>query len=220
MLSKMTGGLASPDGDRLLSRAVRVIVVLALIASLFGAWNAWRGRAFVPAEGVLASEAPLQRDLDAPKSFPARGVTLDERARYDLTVRLLRKERYRIDGGASIAPWDLAVGWGPMSDSRVLDRLDITQSGRFFYWRLRDASNLPVTLHDIAVNAAQIHAIPADAGVESRIAALRPGQVVALHGYLVDVRGRDGFRWRTSLTREDTGDGACEIMWIESIDDP
>lgn len=198
---------------------MRVLIALAFVASLFGAWNAWRGRAFVPPEGVLASATPLQRDLDTPKAFEARGVTLSERARYDLTVRILRKERYRIDGGASIAPWDLAVGWGPMSDSRVLDQLEITQSGRFFYWRPRDVSTFPVTPHDVAVSAAQIHAIPADDAVASRLASLRPGQVVALHGYLVDVRGHDGFRWNTSLTREDTGDGACEIMWIESIDD-
>ncbi|HXU52281.1 MAG TPA: hypothetical protein VN789_09565 [Casimicrobiaceae bacterium] len=198
---------------------MRVIVALLFAASLFGAWNAWRGRAFVPAEGVLASTTPLQQDLDTPKSFEARGVTLNERARYDLTVRILRKERYRIDGGASIAPWDLAVGWGPMSDSRVIDSLEITQSGRFFYWRPRDPATFPVAIHDVMVNAAQIHAIPADDAVEARLAALRPGQVVALHGFLVDVRGRNGFRWNTSLTREDTGDGACEIMWIESIDD-
>lgn len=199
---------------------MRALVALLFVASLFGAWNAWRGRAFVPPEGVLAPEPPRQQDLDAPKSFEARGVTLNERARYDLTVRILRKERYRIDGGAAIAPWDLAVGWGPMSDSQVIDQLEITQSDRFFYWRPRDMSTFPVTLHDIAVNAAQIHAIPADDGVESRLASLRPGQVVALHGWLVDVRGRNGFRWSTSLSREDTGDGACEIMWIESIDEP
>ena len=76
-----------------------------------------------------------------------------------------------------------------------------------------------MAIRDVMVNAAQIHAIPADDAVEARLATLRPGQVVALHGFLVDVRGRNGFRWNTSLTREDSGEGACEIMWIESIDD-
>jgi hypothetical protein len=37
-------------------------------------------------------------------------------------------------------------------------------------------------------------------------------------GYLVEVRGRDGFRWRSSLTREDTGNGACELVWVEKLD--
>jgi len=32
------------------------------------------------------------------------------------------------------------------------------------------------------------------------------------------VRGPGGFTWNTSLTREDKGAGACEIMWIEALD--
>jgi hypothetical protein len=198
--------------------SARLIAGLLLIASLYGAWNAWRERAFIAPEGVLAAEAPLQRDLDEPQSFAARGVTFEERAHYDLTVRLLRKERYRIDGAASIAPWDLAVGWGPMSDSRVLDQLEITQSGRFFYWRLRDSAHFSLSPHDLVASAGQIHAIPANSEVESQLAAVRRGQILSLHGYLVDVRGSRGLRWNTSLTREDTGDGACEIMWIEAIE--
>ena len=53
--------------------------------------------------------------------------------------------------------------------------------------------------------------------MESRLRRLRPGQVVTLTGYLVDVRGPGGFRWNTSLRRDDTGDGACELMWIERV---
>ncbi len=197
---------------------MRLIAGLLLVASMYGAWTAWRDRAFHAPDGVLAVEVPLQRDLDEPRSFADRGVTFVARARYDLTVRLLRKERYRIDGAASIAPWDLAVGWGPMSDSRVLDQLEITQSGRFFYWRLRDPAHFSLSPHDLVASAGQIHAIPATSEVESQIATVRRGQLLTLHGYLVDVRGPRGFRWNTSLTREDTGDGACEIMWIEAIE--
>jgi hypothetical protein len=46
---------------------------------------------------------------------------------------------------------------------------------------------------------------------------LRPGQIVTIGGYLVDVRGPNGFTWNTSLTRGDTGNGACEIVWVESL---
>ncbi len=197
---------------------MRLIAGLLFVASLYGAWNAWRDRAFTPSEGMLATEIPLQRDLDEPKSFAAQGVTFDERARYDLTVCLLRKERYRIDGAASIAPWDLAVGWGPMSDSQVLDQFEITQSGRFFYWRLRDPAHFSLSPHDLVASAGQIHAIPANGEVESQLATVRRGQILTLHGFLVDVRGPSGLRWNTSLTREDSGDGACEIMWIEAVE--
>ncbi len=197
---------------------MRVLFAVLLVASLYGAFDAWRNRAFVPPEGEIASAPPVQVDLDHASTFDARGATLQPRARYSLTVRLLRKERYRLDGGASIAPWDLAVGWGPMSDSQVLEQLDITQMGRFFYWRPRDASHFPLEPRELVVSAAQIHAIPADREVEDTLSRMRRGQVLTLRGQLVDVRTPGGGRWSTSLRRDDTGDGACEIMWVESIE--
>ena len=44
---------------------------------------------------------------------------------------------------------------------------------------------------------------------------LRAGSVVALRGQLVDIEGGEG-GMRTSLTRGDTGAGACEILLAES----
>jgi hypothetical protein len=47
---------------------------------------------------------------------------------------------------------------------------------------------------------------------------VRTGSVVRLEGYLVEARADDGWRWRSSLTREDTGNGACELVWVERLD--
>ena len=33
----------------------------------------------------------------------------------------------------------------------------------------------------------------------------------------VQVEGDDGFRWVSSRTRDDTGDGACEVIWVEQL---
>ena len=41
---------------------------------------------------------------------------------------------------------------------------------------------------------------------------------MTIGGYLVDVAGPGGFAWNTSLTRNDTGDGACEIVWVETLE--
>jgi hypothetical protein len=40
--------------------------------------------------------------------------------------------------------------------------------------------------------------------------------LVELEGYLVYVKG-DNFTWNSSLTRNDTGDGACEVLYVEKI---
>ena len=194
-------------------------LVLMLVAALFGAWNWWsRERHERVPPGVVAPAAPVQEALDPPPVFPAKDHQFVARARYDITARVLRKEIYRIDGGANLAPVDLGLGWGAMSDSRVVEQLEFSQMGRFLYWRPKDWTTFPLTPRQTIAQAAQVHAVPADDGIDGALRKLRPGQLVRLTGYLVDVRGPGGFRWSTSLTREDTGDGACELMWVERLD--
>ena len=95
--------------------------------------------------------------------------------------------------------------------------LEFSQMGRFFYWKPKNWSSFPLSPSQTISHAAQVHAIPADADIERKLRKLRPGQVVHLSGYLVDVRGPGEFTWKTSLRRDDTGDGACEIMWIAQL---
>jgi hypothetical protein len=45
---------------------------------------------------------------------------------------------------------------------------------------------------------------------------VRQGQVVNLRGLLVDVLGPDG-GWNTSMTREDSGPGGCEIILVGAV---
>ena len=36
--------------------------------------------------------------------------------------------------------------------------------------------------------------------------------------WLVDIPGPDSFTWSTSLRRDDVGNGACEIVYVEALD--
>jgi hypothetical protein len=189
-----------------------------VIAGLIGGWHWWTSeRPVSHAAGVLAAAEPVQRNLDPPEPFEARGHTFVRRARYDITARVLRKEIYRADGGAGIAPVDLGVGWGPMSDTRVIEELEFSQMGRFLYWRPKNGNTFPIPLAMLVSNAAQMHLVPSTDALEGKLKKLRPGQLVTISGYLVDVRDPNGFRWNTSLNRTDTGDGACELVWVESL---
>jgi hypothetical protein len=199
-------------------RAVPWLVILLLAAGVLGGWNWWtRERVVTRPPGVLVAGEPRQDDLAQPRAFAYKGYVLHARAHYDITARVIRKEIYRLDGGAGLAPVDLGVGWGPMSDSAVLDRIRFSQMGRFFYWDARDAA-FPIPAAVLQTHAAQMHMVPPDAPTEARLVRLRPGQVVHAQGWLVDIRGPAGFAWNTSLRRDDTGDGACEILYVEALD--
>jgi hypothetical protein len=192
---------------------------LLFIAAFLGGANWWLfDRSLSRPPGVLAAAEPVQQDLDPPPEFEVRGYHFIQRARYDITARVLRKEIYRVDGGAALAPVDVAVGWGPLSDSRIVDLLDFSQMGRFFYWKPKDPATFPLAPRTLIAHGAQMHLIPATKDLDRRIHRLRPGQIATIGGYLVDVRGPGGFMWNTSRTREDTGDGACEIVWVETLE--
>jgi len=189
---------------------------LLMVVGLLGGWHWWTyDRPVTRGSGVVVAGEPEQRALDAPRQWNSRGYTFIARARYDITSRILRRENYHVDGGANIAPLDLAVGWGPMSDSAVLSKLSITQGNRFYFWTTPE---FPIPRRDTEIHSANMHLIPATDAIERRIEAARVGQVVKLSGYLVDVRGDDGWSISTSMTREDTGAGACEVIWVEEFE--
>jgi hypothetical protein len=54
--------------------------------------------------------------------------------------------------------------------------------------------------------------------VDSALKSVSADDVVSLWGYLVEVRGDDGWKWRSSLSRHDTGGGSCEVVWVERLE--
>lgn len=193
---------------RRLTWAVLVLLVL------WGAHGWWQQRPLHPPAGVLAAAAPEQVDLGDGALLHRGDTTLRTRAHFALTARVLSREDYHLDGGASLAPMDLAFGWGRMSDTAVLSQIDVSQSGRFYYWHV---SEFPIPRREIETSSANMHLIPADGGVRRAMEKVRPGEVVHLEGFLVDASRPDGWQWHTSLTREDTGNGACELVYVESL---
>src|SRR5437870_6598278 len=196
---------------------VRTVLFTALAAAaLLQGYNDWQLRPVHPSDGPIAPADPQQTDADSARVTTLGRWRLKPRARYDITARILSREDYRFDRLADLVPEDLALGWGPMSDNHVLAAFDVSQGARFYTWRPRGP--LPIAREDVIVHSANTHVIPADARIRSELARLRVGQVVHLAGTLVDAIRDDGAWLRTSLTRTDTGAGACEVMLVENVE--
>ena len=197
--------------------AWRPILLVALAtAGLWQGFNSWQLRPVHPADGPIAPDDPRQTDVEAAQVTTLGRWRLTPRARYDITARILGREDYHFDGLSDLIPEDLALGWGPMSDNRVLQAFEITQGARFYSWRPRRL--LPIPQQAVIEHSANTHLIPADAVVARQLKRLRVGQVVHLNGYLVNGLRDDGAYITTSLTRSDTGPGACEVMLVEEVD--
>lgn len=193
----------------------KLLVAAALLLVLLGLLQHRQHRPLQPGPGVLAAAAPVQVDLDHGAQLQRGDVTLTTRALFDLTARVLSRKDYSRGTDGELVPLDLALGWGRMSDSAVLDRIDIRQSGRFYHWHVED---FPIPRREIETSSANMHMIPADPDVKRQLEQLRAGQLVHLEGFLVDASRPGGWHWNTSLTRDDTGAGACELIYVERVD--
>jgi hypothetical protein len=196
----------------------RVVFIALVAASSWQLWRQWQLRPIHPADGPTAPSEPLQTEMAAAPTFAHGRWRLTARARYEITARILSREDYRFDLLSDLVPEDLALGWGPMSDNRVLNAFEITQSARFYSWR--PIKELPIPRQDVIEHSANTHVIPADSSIRLQLARLRVGQVVHLAGLLVDGVRDDGAYIHTSLTRSDSGAGACEVMLVERVEAP
>lgn len=188
--------------------------LLAIGACCFGMVGLLSGRAVEHPPGVLVDKEPLQTSSDA-AMFTIGEFEVTPRAHFDIAARVLSVEHYKLGTDAKLSPIDFAVGWGAMSDSAVLDHFRVTQGARFFtIYPDAQAIDLREALH----GATNMHLIPANGRIRDQLEAVRPGHVVRLQGMLVNISGPGGYTWNTSLTRNDTGAGACELFYVEDVE--
>ena len=164
--------------------------------------------------GVLVSEIPVQVD-QRPSAFTLDDYQVTRKARFEIRARVLSTEPYYRSRESDLSPVDLALGWGVMSNQAVLDRIDISQSGRWY--RTRYELPPPVPEQQISASSSNMHMIPATTAIKRGLKRLRSGDIITLRGFLVDVDHDSGWYWRTSMSRMDTGAGACEIVFVESL---
>ncbi len=164
--------------------------------------------------GILVYEAPLQKDLRHQKTFVQQEYFITPLAQFSLKARVLSKKWYRWKKDGKLVPLDLALGWGKMSDSSVLEKLKINQSGRKYYW---SSKQIPIPENEISLCSANMHIIPANDFILSTLKKIRKGHIVRLSGFLVQIQDEKGRKWASSLTRQDVGKGACELVWVQNI---
>jgi hypothetical protein len=196
----------------------RSLKLVLLICALGGLWQFSQRppREVQRPPGVMVAESPVQTPVSTSDSPFAHGrFHIEPVARYRIRARLLSREDYRFDAGAELSPLDFALGWAGMSDTAVIEQLSVSQSVRFFSYRWRDQPPLPPDA--INRSSANMHLIPADDAVLKALRQVAVGRVVELEGWLVNADRGDGWRWRSSTTREDWGAGACELMYVRDV---
>jgi hypothetical protein len=164
--------------------------------------------------GITAPEQPKQTNLIIDKKWNVGDYTIQALAEYNIKARVLSRNNFSLGEESELSPFDLALGWGPMSDQRVMDKIDISQRDRWYHW---SSEHLPITSRDVSLNSANVHIIPKDEITENKFDDVYRGSLVEMKGYLVKITKADGWHWVSSLKRDDTGGGSCELFWVEEV---
>ncbi len=110
---------------------------------------------------------------------------------------------------------DLCVVWGHDAGGVDLHAFDFTNGEFTCMFRTHNsAAWRAFRLDQISNN----HLITADPLLRKRISDVTVGDQIHLEGYLSNYSTTAGFHRGTSTTRQDTGNGACETVYVTSFD--
>jgi hypothetical protein len=176
---------------------------------------------FAENEEIDVSQEPFQDNNIAVEPFiletnEAR-FKVTPLARYYIAARIVGIKEYFSDWNSLISPMDLALAWGGLAEPDYKRYIKYEQHDRWYFYRF---NNSPFDKQYITRHSANTHIIPATDNVMNGLYKLQVGQLVALDGYLVRVDAKyngKSYWWQSSLTREDSGDGACEVMYVTQI---
>lgn len=202
-----------------MNRAAWGLLLLALLGMLYQAslpGPLWPPAPLSRPPGlIVAADPPLQRGIDDAPQIAYHDLQLEPLAEFEFDARLLSLAWYARGAEADYSPVDLGIAWGRMSDSANIDQLEWSHGTRFLNYRYLQQTPIPQA--ELNRSIANLHVLPATDAVLRQIEGMRPGQRIAGRGLLVAARRADGWGWTSSLTREDTGNGACELIYLTEV---
>jgi len=167
-------------------------------------------------KGQLASQDPVQISTQLPLPWFYKDFIIIPKAKYHIKAVILSKHHYwGAETEDRLSSYDLALGWGRMSEAGVINQLYISQGGRWYNYHW--IKYPPIDPSEIIAHSSNNHIIAADQVVLGQVEHFKRYDVVDLEGYLVDIQSnKENWVWHTSLSRTDTGGGACEVFWVTS----
>lgn len=198
------------------------VAIAALVLYLGYTQIYMRPRAVARGETIDVSAEPQQAALPSPEvvpvAFDGKNYFVEKHHKYEISGEVLSVETYNVAFKSEFFDVDLGLIWGP----RVADlkqRYTFNQGGRWLFWSSKD----PVSDDErryITAHISNNHLIPAE-GRGNLVKAVRwpgRGDKVRIAGYLVTIKNPSGgVAVASSMSRDDSGAGACEVIWVEEI---
>ena len=192
---------------------VRQALLLGLL--VLGVWFFETMRPVGQPPGILAPDPPsISPVAERPQVFERDAHLLTALAGFEAKARVLSVERYGRDRQSRIAPLDIALGWGRLSDATTFRGVDVAQAERRVLFKSYDPK-LPD--EEVGASVVNLHVIGADADVDKQLGKLRPGNIVQIKGWLVEAAAGDGWRWKGE-PRAASPELPGTLVWVQRVE--
>lgn len=143
---------------------------------------------------------------------------------YSISGRVVGTQNYiKSSWGNILSPKDVGLSWGFLAREENHKKISWQSSpNRFLYWSTKDMEWLRKVggTGAVNINSSNSHLIPSDEKTEKLISNIDKNDFIRIEGYLVNIRGEKGnkyYTWNSSTSRYDTGDGACEVVYVTDV---
>jgi len=210
----------------MLGFAAKITLLASLVLIPLSLWH----RGDMPAAAnILPSldEAPRQTATNAaPFDISAKGLryTITPRFKYELTGMVVSTHDSSSPSDKVHAEWkdhvnvvDLCVAWGSTLREEMHKEYNFSNNETFCFAVPKSEKSRRFDLTTVSNN----HIVTSNPSLAAELRKLRPGDQIRFAGYLVNyARRTDEGSWTrvTSTVRTDTGDGACEVVFISELE--
>jgi len=207
-----------PPPISLRQKGIGGLFLILILYSLIAGCNRPRATG-VEFDEIDISQDPVQISVPSQDPILVNWKKIDLKitpvAIYKISALVVGTASYSYGWNAKISPMDLALAWGKLANPEFQKYVSYSHGNRWVSFNIKKDSPLDVTY--VSSHASNHHLIPATQNIGYALKTIQKKKKVVLEGFLVNVTGTYDGRpvwWNTSLSRTDTGDGACELLYV------
>ena len=198
-----------------MKKLITISILIILLSITFGLYKIFK---YKPDYSYIVQEEPNQTEIVYEiDDFEKDNFIIQPIKNYEIEARVLSKKKYNFGEDSKLATYDLALGWKEMSDIDYLEKINISQRNRWYYWRTKDNT---ISKSTVAHNSSNHHIVHANEKIKEQLSNLKEHQVIKMTGYLINATNIDNqkIKLQSSLSRKDKGAGACEVFYVNYLE--
>lgn len=192
-----------------------LVVIILFIVSKFYIFP-YIGREYVVAKDYNNLDQPVQEVYGGQEHIKIDGVDVEVNLAYKYKIKgkVLATHHYLPTTLSNkLSPVDVGIAWGYILKEPNFKKIKCHETGTRRLLCM-------IGSEDIEGLYSNNHLVPSNDKVRKQMKKIKKDDYVQIEGYLVNMYWNNGngeYFWESSISREDTGDGACELIYVTDV---